>query len=100
LKYGATKLYTKIYKLDATNSAGLFWSCAMKCAEYFVKALQNLLPIALLKDSTNWHLESRGLSYHYCEWMMMWRMTNTIGGSMMTNYNPYMTLGMERDVHQ
>jgi hypothetical protein len=42
LKSGTTELHTEIYRLDATNSAGLFWICATKCAEYFARALQKL----------------------------------------------------------
>jgi hypothetical protein len=38
--------------------------------------------------------------YHSFGWLMMWRRDNIIGGSMMTTYNPWRTLGMERDAHQ
>jgi hypothetical protein len=53
------------------------------------------LPRALPNDATNRYLKSRGLSYHPCEWLMMWRMVEMVAGSMMTTYNLCRTLGMQ-----
>jgi hypothetical protein len=57
-------------------------------AEILWRRYKISLPRALPNDATNKYLKSRGLSYHPCEWMMMWRMVEMVAGRMMTVYEP------------
>jgi hypothetical protein len=49
----ATKLHIVIYKIDTTETAGLFWIGTMKCAYYFARALQKLAT----QHTTQWRYE-------------------------------------------